>query len=76
MACKLSFERRETVEKLLALVRSYLVVFEDIGDWSGALDPLDESTELKTLYSSFMVESSKSWDSGRFLQQTPDLLFV
>lgn len=31
MACKLSFERRETVEKLLALVRSYLVVFEDIG---------------------------------------------
>lgn len=47
MACKLSFMRRETVEKPLALVRSYLVVFKYIGNWSGALDPVDKSTELK-----------------------------
>lgn len=76
MACKLSFMKRETVEKPLALVKSYLVVFKYIGNWSAALDPVDESTELKTYYGTFMVESSKSWDSGRFLQQTPELLFV
>lgn len=76
MACKLSFMRRETVEKPLALVRSYLVVFKYKGNWSGALDPVDKSTKLKTYYGSSMVENSKSWDSGWFLQQTPGLLFV
>lgn len=76
MDCKLSFASRDTVEKPLALVRSYLVVFKYIGNWSGALDPVDESIERKTYYGSFIVESSKSQDSGRFLQQTPELLFV
>ena len=76
MACKLSFVRRETVEKPLALVRSYLVVLKYIGNWSGALDPVDVSFQFSAFYGSFMVESSRSRDSGWFLQQTPELLFV
>lgn len=59
MACKLSFVRKETVEKPLALERSYLVVFKYIGNWSGVLDSVDESTEPKTYYGSFMVESKQ-----------------
>jgi len=71
MACELCFVRRETVERTSAFVRSYLVVFKYTGSWSGALDPVDESNEPKTYCGNFVVESSKSQDSGWFLQQTP-----
>lgn len=53
-----------------------LVVFKYIGNGSEALDSVQKNTEPETYYGSFMVASSKSWDSGWLLQQTQELICV